>query len=116
VPYVNKNRDYLQANGWREAISCRNRDIEIDTYNPILSGLANTVADASQDGYFTAWPDNSTILLRGTTRAEGKPVMISYPYGQGRVVAASLYPDWANGMEQVIVSETAPAKDLVVFT
>ncbi len=54
----------------------------------------------SVDGYFTQYPDNSTILLRRT--ANGQPAMLMYDYGLGKVIVTSMYSDWAYGHSQAL--------------
>jgi len=102
--------------GWREGRSCRWADTEIDTFNPALSGMANTIADTNQDGYFTAWPDDSTVMLRGTTRAGGQPVMLVYPFGEGKVVVSSIFPDWSYGMYSATRDDKIIVRDLVAWS
>ncbi len=48
------------------------------------------------DGAFTSWPANATILLKHRQGLlAGFPVMLEYGYGEGSVLATSVYGDWA---------------------
>jgi len=78
----------LNGEGWIEDQSCFSGSVAISSYHPILSGLSGNLAfygfswsdkpeispytsglgttkalDISTDGYFTEFPDNSSILL-----------------------------------------------------
>lgn len=82
----------ISAYGWLEDQSCQYRSTYIDTYHQILSGQDSAYADFYVDGYFTKWPENSTILLRRAKN--GMPAMLMYEYGKGRVIVSSIYEDW----------------------
>ncbi len=88
----------IRGRGWAEAISCFYRAAYIDTWHPVLAGLTTNTPDINIDGYFTGYPDNSTILLRRT--ANGQPAMLMYDYGLGKVIVTTLYSDWAYGHSQ----------------
>ncbi len=90
--------------GWNEDQSCHTNAAYIDTYHPVFAGQGNANLDASVDGYFTNWPDDATILLRRTKN--GMPAMIAYPYGNGWVVASSLYSDWSYAHGGITRDET----------
>jgi len=83
----------LSGYGWLEDQSCHYRSVYIDTYHPILSGQDSVTLDVVVDGYFTKWPENSTILLSRTKN--GMPAMLMYKYGNGAVIASTIYEDWA---------------------
>lgn len=87
----------ISAYGWREDQSCQSSAVYIDTYHQMFSGLGSTSpCNVSVDGYFSSIPDNSTILLRRTKN--NMPALISYPYSKGRVIAGTMFTDWAYGM------------------
>ena len=65
--------------GYQEDQSCQFNSVYIDTYHPMLSVFSTSTANIGVDGYFTSYPDNSTILLRRV--ANGQPAMLMYPYG-----------------------------------
>lgn len=81
--------------GWLEDQSCHYRSVGIATYHPMLSGQSSTVSSINVDGYFTGWPDDATVLLSRTKNA--MPAMLMYEYGQGVVIASTVYDDWAAG-------------------
>ncbi len=88
----------LAGYGWNEDESCQWKSMYVDTYHQILSSINKTTCDAGVDGYFTDWPEEATILLR---RAKNDmPCMLLYPHGQGRVIATTMYEDWAMGNGQ----------------
>lgn len=63
------------------------------------------------DGYFSSYPANSTILLR--RNANGQPAMIIYPYGNGYVVATSLYTDFAYSHSQANQEEINLVRNII---
>ncbi|MFZ5570715.1 MAG: PQQ-binding-like beta-propeller repeat protein [Thermodesulfobacteriota bacterium] len=79
--------------GWTEDMSCQWKSMNVDTYHPIISGIDKAVCDSVVDGYFTDWPQEATVLLRRAKN--GMPCMLLYPYGEGHVIATSMYEDWA---------------------
>ncbi|OGP93389.1 MAG: hypothetical protein A2157_17995 [Deltaproteobacteria bacterium RBG_16_47_11] len=79
--------------GYQEDQSCQFNSVYIDTYHPILSEFSTSTANIGVDGYFSSYPDNSTILLRRVSN--GQPAMIMYPYGNGYVIATTMYTDFA---------------------
>ncbi|MGB9700379.1 MAG: hypothetical protein ACPL5I_13465, partial [Thermodesulfobacteriota bacterium] len=79
--------------GYQEDQNCTFNSVYIDTYHPVLSNFSSAPLNIGVDGYFTSYPENSLVLLRRT--ANGQPAMILYPYGQGYVIATTLYTDFA---------------------
>jgi thiol-disulfide isomerase/thioredoxin len=100
-------RGNLSGFGWTEDQSCHYRSVYIDTYHPILSGQDSVTSDVTVDGYFTKYPENATILLSRTKN--GMPAMLMYEYGNGTVIASTIYTDWAYGHHQI----TQDGKNLV---
>lgn len=93
----------LTAFGWSEDQSCQYRSVGFNTYHPMLasqegkgSGRVYTgESTINVDGYFTDYPENATVLL--TRTKNGRPAMLTYEHGEGRVVATTAYTDWAYG-------------------
>jgi parallel beta-helix repeat protein len=83
----------LGGYGWTEDQSCHHSSVGISTYHPILSGQDSVTSDVTVDGYFTKYPENATILLSRTKN--GMPAMLMYEYGNGTVIASTIYTDWA---------------------
>ncbi|MEW6609918.1 MAG: hypothetical protein AB1414_21140, partial [bacterium] len=83
----------------------------IDNWHQVLSGQSSATISASVDGYFTSYPDSTTILLRRTKNNE--PAMIMYPYGQGLVIATTMYEDWAYGNGQSTEQGRALIRDII---
>jgi hypothetical protein len=86
-------RKPVMGYGYQEDQSCQFNSVYIDTYHPILSVFSTSTANIGVDGYFSSYPDNSTILLRRV--ANGQPATIMYPYGNGYVIATTMYTDFA---------------------
>jgi hypothetical protein len=99
--------------GWAEDQACLWNGTYIDTYHQILSSISTSQVSANVDGYFTGYPDNSTILLRRT--ANGQPAMLMYEYGAGRVVVSALYSDWGYTHAQATQDEIKIIRDLLAW-
>ena len=77
----------------------------------MLSGFSNPTANIGVDGYFTSYPENSTVLLRRV--ANGQPAMIIYPYGEGHVIATTLYTDFALAHHQANDDEIKLVQNII---
>lgn len=83
----------------------------IDKWHQILAGQDRNTQTLHINGYFTNFPSTSTVLLR--KKANGQPVMIMYPYGQGFVVVTSLYSEFTDGSKQPSPEEVVLICDLI---
>ena len=99
--------------GWLEDQSCQHASIGIATYHPILSGQDSVTSDANVDGYFTKYPKNATILLSRTKN--GMPAMLMYEFGNGTVIAATAYTDWAYGHSQATTDAKKLVRDMIAW-
>lgn len=97
--------------GYSEDQGCHNNAVYIENYHPIFAGQEGVNLDLNVDGYFTQWPEEATILLRRTKNH--MPAMIAYPYGEGQVIASTLYPDWGYGYSQQTEAERRLVMDLI---
>ncbi|SMH45654.1 Transglutaminase-like superfamily protein, partial [Methanohalophilus portucalensis FDF-1] len=79
--------------GWQEDQSCLYNAASIGTYHPAVSGQPNPTLTVNIDGYFTTYPENSTIILKRNKNS--MPAMLAYDYYNGTVIATSVYDDWA---------------------
>lgn len=86
--------------GFEEDIFCREDSVTVLTNNFYLAGIREELPDLQLDGSFTQYPANAIPLLQRRTGNQ-MPAMILYPYGQGTVLATSLYPDFSaiNGLQ-----------------
>lgn len=103
----------VKGYGWTEDQSCFANSVYVDTYSQILSGQTSSTPSLNVDGYFTDYPSMAIVLLRRT--ANGQPAIIMYPYGNGWVIATSMYSDWAYGHSQASSDEIALVRDLVTW-
>lgn len=99
--------------GYQEDQSCQFNSVYIDTYHPMLSVFSTSTANIGVDGYFTSYPENSTIFLRRT--ANGQPAMIMYPYGNGYVIATTLYTDFALSHSQANQTEINLVQNIISY-
>jgi hypothetical protein len=84
----------LSGYGWAEDQSCQSNSSYIDTWHNVLASQTKTTPSLNVDGYFTKYPDDTTVLLRRT--ANGQPAVLMYQYGNGYVIASTAYTDTAN--------------------
>jgi len=82
----------LSGFGWEEDQSCQQAGVAISEYHPVLAGQDSEVSDVQVDGYFTKWPSNATIPL--TRTKNGMPALVIYKYGNGTVIASTIFTDW----------------------
>src|SRR3989304_3592560 len=101
----------IKGYGWTEDQSCQSNTTYIDTYHQILSGQSRSTPSLNVDGFFTNYPSNSTVLLRRTVNSQ--PAMVMYGYGQGKVIVASMYSDWAYSHSQASKEEIALIRDMI---
>ena len=103
----------LSGYGWLEDQSCHHRSVGISTYHPILSGQDSEISDVNVDGYFTKYSEDATVLLSRTKN--GMPAMLMYEYGNGTVIATTIYTDWAYGHHQATADGKHLIRDMVVW-
>lgn len=101
----------VSAAGYLEDISCYNAGSILDQYHPLLAGQKDATFDGGIDGYFFTWPKDSKILLR--RKKNNAPALVVYPYGQGFVVASTLYTDYAGSTGQLTQDEFLLLKDFI---
>jgi len=103
----------LDSYGFREDQSCQWGSLFTDVTHPVLSSLTAEQVSAAVDGYFSAYPDNSRVLLSRIKNREA--ALIVYPYGAGNVILTSLYTDFAYANSQAPSEELKIARDLLTF-
>jgi uncharacterized membrane protein len=108
---VTGERRPVTGYGYQEDQSCQFNSVYIDTHHPILSSFSTSTANIGVDGYFSSYPEGSTILLRRI--ANGQPAMILYPYGQGQVIATTLYTDFAFSHHQANQAEINLVQNII---
>ncbi|MBU1006807.1 MAG: hypothetical protein KKH08_04360, partial [Candidatus Omnitrophica bacterium] len=101
----------LNGYGWQEDVSCHSSAAYIESFHQILSSQTALCPDFKLDGYFTEYPEDAEILLRRSKNL--MPAMLIYNFGQGRVIAASLYSDWGYSNGQTSTSEINLIRDLI---
>jgi hypothetical protein len=99
--------------GWTEDQSCQFKSSYIDTWHQVLAGQVQSTPNHNLDGYFTDYPTSTTVLLRRT--ANGQPAVIMYEYGQGKVIVANMFSDYAYSHGQASREEIALVRDLITW-
>ncbi|MDM7999665.1 MAG: Ig-like domain repeat protein [Dehalococcoidia bacterium] len=110
----------LGGYGWIEDQSCQYQSVGIGQYHPILSGYAplsgyatTQLLSINVDGFFVSLPPEASVLL---VRAKnGQPAMVLYEYGQGQVLASTIYSDMAPSLYQGLQEEGILLRDLFAW-
>ena len=103
----------LSGYGWLEDQSCYINSAYIDTWHPMLAGQTRSTPSINIDGYFTQYPENTTVLLRRTSN--GQPALLLYPYGSGYVIATSAFTDTAYTVGEASENERRLVRDIVAW-
>ena len=103
----------LDGRGWNEGLQCFRSAYYIENYHQILSGFDRFYVDTPVDGEFTEYPEGATVLL--TRSRNAWPGLIIYPYGDGWVIAATLYADWARWNWQASNDTRILLRDLIAW-
>ncbi len=101
----------VSAYGFAEDQSCQYASSKITISNRAFASMQNDTPNFNVDGYFLEYPPESEIWL--TRTKNNQPCMISYPYGEGKIVLASMYLDWAAGNHQGTEHERLFFRDLI---
>ncbi|MEW6102918.1 MAG: PEGA domain-containing protein, partial [bacterium] len=103
----------VEGAGWREDQSCWTNAAYIETPHPMFSSQPGLYVTANIDGYFTAWPGSTTILLMRTKNK--LPAMLMYPFGKGMVIASTLYSDQGFSYSHISSDEIALIRDIITW-
>ncbi|MCF7935162.1 MAG: carboxypeptidase-like regulatory domain-containing protein [Synergistales bacterium] len=101
----------LEGYGWAEDQSCHFASAAITHTAGAFASQEEEHPDVSVDGYFLRYPLAAEIWL--TRTKNGQPCMLAYPLGAGRVVASTLFLDWAEVNHQGTESEYLLFRDTV---
>jgi len=101
----------LKGYGWQEDASCHSKAAYIENFHQVLSSQNELYPDIKLDGYFADYPDTAKVLLRRSKNL--MPAMLMYNFGEGLVIAASIYSDWGYANGQTTSSEINLIRDLV---
>jgi len=104
----------LKGYGWQEDVSCHSNATYIENFHQILSSQNQLYPDIKIDGYFTDYPDDAKVLLRRTKNL--MPAMLMYDFGEGKVIAMTLYSDWGYTNGQIEIGEINLIRDLIRWT
>jgi uncharacterized repeat protein (TIGR01451 family) len=97
--------------GWIEDESCQFSSVGVSTYHPVLSGQDTLTPDVNVDGFFTSYPENAKVLLNRTKN--GMPAALLYDYGDGQVLAMTIYSDVAYKMGMASEEERNLVRDII---
>lgn len=82
----------LNGYGWAQDQMCHASSLYAAQDHPILSTVTENEISEEVDGYFDRYPPDSIVLMRRTKNHF--PAMLLYKYGNGNVLATTLYSDW----------------------
>ncbi len=89
----------LRGPGYEDATQWTHSSTVVLTESERLVWTKSAYPQLQIDGTFTAWPQDAELLLAigsGNSQVSaGRPVLLEYPYGAGRVIATTSYADWA---------------------
>lgn len=100
----------IEAAGWAQDSGPVFRGSSIRSSHPMLAGTGKTIPDIETSGYFINVPAGARILL---ARSDGFPTLIVYAYGEGWVVAATLFPDYSYAHGSLNADEKTLVRDLM---
>jgi hypothetical protein len=105
----------LKVYGWREDSSCLRDSVYYTSMSGPVSSSTSEIFSLGVDGYISAYPSNSTVLLR--RRKNREPAALYYKYGDagGHVFLTSIFTDAAASMSQASASERKIVRDLISF-
>lgn len=103
----------VEGYGWMEDQSCQYGSVVISTYHPVFSSQESELLDVNVDGFFTSYPSDSEVLL--TRTKNGQPAMILYEYGNGTVLASTLYSDMSKALRMQSADERMLVRDIVTW-
>jgi RHS repeat-associated protein len=103
----------LSGYGWAEDQSCFNASVYFPQYHQALSGFNGQYLTTLVDGYFTTYPTNTVSLL--DRDKNGYPAALLYPYGDGYVMATTIYADWGHSNYQCTRHDHRVWRDLIAW-
>ncbi|MGQ9779497.1 MAG: hypothetical protein ACUVRM_06435 [Bacillota bacterium] len=99
--------------GYVEDTACHSLTGAIVKYNPAFAGQKDATVDGNADGILTSWPENAETWLKRIKN--GFPALLSYQYGQGRVIISTYYSDFAYSHSQLHDDERRLLRDLLAW-
>lgn len=102
--------DWQQVD-YHNDVSCYADAMTIIQYHPILASVADPHLTAHVDGYMTAVPSSSQLLMERTKNQEGAFVL--HEYGQGRMIVTNMYDDWGRTVGQSSIEVRNLFRDVV---
>jgi hypothetical protein len=79
----------VEALGYDEDRTCNRLDVQITKNIEAFAGLSKKPFVMATDGHFIKYPETVAVLLKRTET--GDPVLISYPYGKGTIMASTSF-------------------------
>jgi hypothetical protein len=102
----------IKASGWAEDSGPLFRMAAIQARHPILSSVKKPNPSVETDGFFISYPQNTIVLL---SRPDGFPTLIAYPFGDGWVVATTLFSDFSYGQGALDAEERSLVQSILLW-
>ncbi len=99
--------------GWDQDESCHTYSVGVAQYHPILAWAGGGTLSLNVDGFFMTYPSDAAVLL--DRMKNGQPVMLLYEYGQGRVLATTVFSDMSLGLNLGTPDEKEILRSLFVW-
>jgi len=103
----------LGGYGWTEDQSCFDSSAYFPQYHQAIPSFDRQYLNVLVDGYFSTYPDTAISLL--TRDKTGQPAALLYPYGQGYVMATTIYADWGRSNYQYSRDDHQVWRDLIAW-
>lgn len=100
--------------GYDEDMLCQFASSYFGQYETMLSGQVNPLPNLCVDGFFMTYPKDAALLLYRTKN--GQPTVIHYKYGNGHVIATTLYSDWAAAGYQATSDDMTWIRDVLAWS
>ena len=97
--------------GYQNDQQCFTNAANIDNWHQVLSGQSESSLDLNIDGFYTGIPATGTSLLRRVSN--GQTALTIYPYGEGHVIATTMYTDWGYSVSQYTQDEISLIRDII---
>jgi hypothetical protein len=99
--------------GYTNDQQCFTNAAYIDGWHQIFSGQGKANLDLNIDGFMTGIPEEGQTFLKRV--ANGQSALAVYPYGNGYVIATTLYTDWGYSVSQYTTQEINLVRDIVAW-
>lgn len=102
----------IKASGWADDSGPLFRMSAVQARHPVLSSVKRPNPSVETDGFFISYPPNTLVLL---SRPDGFPTLIAYPFGDGWVIATTLFSDFSYGQGTLDAEERSLVQTILLW-